>query len=476
MADCLDAALAAHWGPGELETRAILAARLDEVAAHVLEPTARLQATMWGLEVSCQALNVPAMHRHMRVLERLGEESSRAALFAASRRLMLDLLRGRTDTAGRLIEMAEIAGRRAGLADGWMVVESMRGYAALQTGDRETCARVGEECARFGEGEGVVVVSAEAAYLLAGAGRHDRAMMILTDILSALDDLPGDGNWLLTLQCALLAAVDVGHREVARTASRLLSRYQGRAVFNTGALAFHGVTDDPLARAAAMFGDEARAATLRADALSTYTRIGATWWRDRLAAALPEIAVAPRRVRLHVGGDGRWLIGPERAPVPVGPLRGFGYLQRLLAQPGTAVPALELASGGGATVLQSDLGPHADRHALAAYHSRLTEIDALLVRAENDADLGRLDRLHAEREALLAEVGAATGLGGRPRPTGSTGERARVAVTKAITSAIHRIAEADPRTGEHLVTTIRTGASCSYRPDPSDLIDWVLHR
>src|SRR5262249_10847661 len=61
LADCLDAALTVHWGPDDLDQRVALTAHLTEVAAHVLDPAARLQATMWNLEVACQALDVPAM-------------------------------------------------------------------------------------------------------------------------------------------------------------------------------------------------------------------------------------------------------------------------------------------------------------------------------------------------------------------------------------------------------------------------------
>ena len=68
------------------------------MAAHVLDPDARLQAHLWALQVACEALDLPTVHRQMRALERLGEESPRALFFAASRRLMLDLLRGRTDS------------------------------------------------------------------------------------------------------------------------------------------------------------------------------------------------------------------------------------------------------------------------------------------------------------------------------------------------------------------------------------------
>ena len=100
-------------GPRRPRRRRALAARLDEVAAHVLDPDARLQAHLWGLQVACESLDVQAIHRQMRALERLGEESPRALFFAASRRLMLDLLRGRTDTTARLIDDRR-SGRRAG--------------------------------------------------------------------------------------------------------------------------------------------------------------------------------------------------------------------------------------------------------------------------------------------------------------------------------------------------------------------------
>jgi len=61
----------------------MLAARLDEITAHLLDPSARLQAHLWGLQVSCDALDLLGIHRQMRALELLGEESPRALFFAA---------------------------------------------------------------------------------------------------------------------------------------------------------------------------------------------------------------------------------------------------------------------------------------------------------------------------------------------------------------------------------------------------------
>ncbi|HKR98726.1 MAG TPA: hypothetical protein VJU79_04350, partial [Candidatus Dormibacteraeota bacterium] len=57
-------------------------------------------------------------------------------------------------------------------------------------------------------------------------------------------------------------------------------------------------------------------------------------------------------------------------------------------------------------------------------------------------------------------------LGGRDRRTGAAAERARVNVTRALRSAVERIAEQDEALGHHLNTCVRTGAFCSYNPGP----------
>jgi hypothetical protein len=76
---------------------------------------------------------------------------------------------------------------------------------------------------------------------------------------------------------------------------------------------------------------------------------------------------------------------------------------------------------------------------------------------------------------LPDEVARATGLGGRPRTNaGSSHERARVAVRKAISTAIERIRAVDGEAGAHLRRQVRTGSSCSYERDDLDRLEWVL--
>ena len=75
---------------------------------------------------------------------------------------------------------------------------------------------------------------------------------------------------------------------------------------------------------------------------------------------------------------------------------------------------------------------------------------------------------------IAHELGAALGLGGRDRPTGSPSERARISATRAIRAAMARIAEQSPPLGAHFEATIRTGTYCAYVPDPRSPVTWQL--
>ncbi len=354
----------------------------------------------------------------------------------------------------------------------------MRTYAAAYAGDVAACADGVAEFERFGLAEGATVVCAEAAFLWTCADRPERARALVhTFHAPALDELPRDVNWLLTLQCALEAALAVADRDVVRDAARLLAPYEGRAVINAGAVMFHGVTDDTLARAAALLGEPATAERRRSRALATYERLGAHWWLRRLKASAPnrpETPAAPRRFRLHPAPGGLWLAGPAEAATPLRALRGFGYLGHLLRRPHQPVDVLDLVGANAGTVVQNGIGELVDRQALTAYRQRLRDLEQETAEAEEWADIGRLDALRAERDALLDEIARATGLGGRLRTAGDGRERARVAARKAISAAIERLATVDPALGRHLAAGIRTGLSCSYEPDPDNTVEWIL--
>jgi len=61
----------------------------------------------------------------------------------------------------------------------------------------------------------------------------------------------------------------------------------------------------------------------------------------------------------------------------------------------------------------------------------------------------------------------------RGSPIAASHERARLAVTKRIKSAIHTIHEHYPALGYHFSVSIKTGAQCIYIPDPQRPIVWT---
>jgi len=159
---------------------------------------------------------------------------------------------------------------------------------------------------------------------------------------------------------------------------------------------------------------------------------------------------------------------------------GLAHLTRLLATPGQELHALDLAApaaaGGGRPAITADSGggPVLDQQAKAAYRRRLQELADELAEAEAWDDSGRAARARAEWEALTAQLAAAVGLGGRDRTTGTSAERARVSVTKALRGTIRRIAEHNQAMGAHLDRNLRTGTFCAYVPDPATPVTWTL--
>jgi hypothetical protein len=459
LADALDAALASHWGPDDLERRRAWAVRLDDTVAHLPDPDARLQAQLWSLTVAWEVLDLPRMHRSMRAIELLADESPRAEFFAATRRFPLELLRGNLAVVPTLLRRAAAAAEQAVIPDAAVMQHGMRGYAAWFAGDAAGCAAEAPEFEEHAVSYGVATVRAEAALMWLGAGRLDKvAEMVGAFTPEVLDALPRDSDWLLTLQCVLEGALAIKELEVVAAAAGLLTPYAGRSVVNAGAVAWHGVTDDTLARAAALVGDPDTAARHEAAALATYERIGARWWRDRLRRALPGLVADDHRVvHLHEQAGGLWLVGRTGSTFVLPRMRGLLHLHRLLSEPGRDIQATALV--GGETVEQGGL-ELLDDEARRAYRARLEQLDP-----QRDDD---------ERRWLLEQLGAATGLAGRRRTTGSTEERARVSVRKAIVAALARIAEADPWLGRHLRDRIHTGTDCRYEPDPDHPVEWVL--
>jgi len=145
---------------------------------------------------------------------------------------------------------------------------------------------------------------------------------------------------------------------------------------------------------------------------------------------------------------------------------GMAHLAVLVANPRQEIPAADLAAGLAALSAAGEGGsahPVLDQAAIAEYRDRLRRLDAELDRLE-PGDPQRGSVVQAERDWLVAQLASASGFGGRVRSFPDQGERARVAVGKAIRRALARITEADATLGDHLRQTVHTGVRCSYWP------------
>ncbi|KAB1990706.1 ATP-binding protein [Streptomyces triticiradicis] len=170
-----------------------------------------------------------------------------------------------------------------------------------------------------------------------------------------------------------------------------------------------------------------------------------------------------------------WLLVYAGREVRLPDSKGLHDIAVLLGRPGTPVPAVDLAaSGAGAGDVGTggddlhppgDLGEVIDATARAAYRRRLRELEEEAEDADAGGDAARSCRIAEEKDALVRQLSAAYGIGGRVRRAGSPAERARTAVTARVRAAVRRVAAVHPELGRHLRAAVRTGTLCVYEPE-----------
>ena len=401
-----------------------------------------------------------------------------APLWRAMRAVMV----GQLDTARSWLAEAEAAGRIAGSANATMLVTSLRWWLHINTGElREQRSELQAAAGHFTH-DTDILVSIALSDALAGdldtaRGRIDR---IGTAELAALAD---ESEWLPMMAQLADALFLLGGHDVARWAYDALLPHRDRhAVDGIGAYG-HGSVERHLGKLAAVLGssDAARehfATALAANRVAGATLLVACTERDARHAGVFSVRGEPADPTPGAAfrRDGElWSLSWAGRTVRVKDSKGMRDIARLLAAPGAEVAALDLASPAGAGAVglpDGDLGELVDGTARAAYRARLAELDAELAEADEHADAGRSARATDEREALLAQLAAAYGLGGRSRRAGDQAERARSAVTWRIRDAVRRIEDVHPELGWHLRHSLRTGRFCSYRPERP--VDWQL--
>jgi AAA ATPase-like protein len=517
------------WGAQDPRDALADATEIVTAAQRAHEPETELDGRVLRLTHLLELADGPSAQRVLPGIDQLADSLRQPAarLVAQSRHSTMAALAGDFDSAAEFARQAYQAGHAVGLPDAgavyWGQLFAIWLHADLPARDEQLMEQLLRDLvarSHLSVAHAAALVQVDAVH-----GATEQASGRLDELISnGMGTLRPDMIyvWALTQLaggCTLLRAA----RHAARV-YQALAPYAGRAAVAAGAVTCSGSTDFYLAGLAALNGDTTAALQHYRAAVSCHRRLGAQPMLARtlhehalllqqrggpgdLAAAsaaltearaiatscgmtkllpiLDQPGTPPPATLTLTRDDDSWVIGYAGTRTRIPDSLGVRYLDLLVRNPGRELAALELvrltvaagavgAVGAVGTRLPADDlhdmsgaddGEVLDQQARDAYRQRLTDLGEELAEAEEWNDTERASRLRAEKDFLVRELAAATGLGGRARRLGSESERARVNVTRAIRSAISRIRHRAPDVAAYLDESVRTGTRCVYSPD-----------
>jgi tetratricopeptide (TPR) repeat protein len=471
---------AVNWGPGTAAERLTIVDELTELTRRTGDTDMRLygESLRW---VALLELGDPAYRTQLAHFTALAEadESDRWRSAAHIDRSVIATIQGRFDEAAADLDAAAeyIGGdliaaqmlrhlrwelefakgvQPEPIPDTWRSgfgvwhTDLLTGLAALRSGDLDEVRRVRE---RIG----------------ADADRYDawKSLLLRFQIEAAIAE--EDGETMARLREALEP-----HAEAWLV-----------AMWGTS---IHGPVGHWLGLLAAAMGDTDAARDHLAKAAEQSDRLEARPWAEASRRALAELgtptaATEPAATGAVFRRDGStWTLRYDGRTVHLPHTKGLADLHRLLQQPGIEVAAVELLAvplndteAGEAVAADARLGGDdlLDAEARARYRDHLEALDEQIDTAAALGDDARAAALDAERQALIDELKAATGLGGRSRRLGDNAERARKSVTNRIRNTLKKIEAVHPALARHLQGAVATGSACVYRAN-AEAPQWHL--
>jgi len=208
-----------------------------------------------------------------------------------------------------------------------------------------------------------------------------------------------------------------------------------------------------------------------------------------LSVSEPNAQVAAARNEFRREGQYWTIIFDGSLPMHLRDSKGINYVAHLLANPGREVHAIELAqidSGSATTPVGranfedeglhvshlGDAGEILDERAKTEYKARLNELEEEIADAESNNDPERLSQAIEQRDALTQQLTSAFGIGGRSRNAADPGERARKAVSGAITRSLKIFRREHTTLWHHVDSSLSMGIFFSYCPEHP--VSWKL--
>jgi hypothetical protein len=516
LADALSVAHHCLLGPEHVQRRQELAVELIKVSFRTGRRSDLLMGLLWQT-FDAYSAGDPHAGRHLGELrDQLAQQNHLAVAFVVSAiDVMLAIRAGRFDDAESLIRICAASGAAAGDIDhDWWSGAQLVTIRWYQGRLAELLAALRDQV----NSPDLSAVDNSAVAALAVAAALSGDLRTAASSLGALcgDDLarlPRSSSWLGTMNGIVETAALLGDAGVSDRAYELLRPYASLPMLGSLGITCFGSVHHALGVASLTSGhldravDHLQAAVQHNLALAHWPAAVAA--RQRLAQAyrrraqpadadgaraelqttaaeaaalgmpVPDEATAlgmPVPDEGASGGSGqradchrvgrKWRLAWRDRSVLMEDSIGLAHLAVLIANPRQEILAADLAAGLAALGAAGETGsahPVLDQAAIAEYRSRLKQLDARIER-QGQGDDEDQDAIRAERDWLVAQLAGAAGFGGRIRSFPDQGERARVAVGKAIRRALARITEADPILGDHLRQTVHTGVRCSYWP------------
>jgi hypothetical protein len=494
-------------GPGHGVVRRALA---EELIAQGLRTHRRVDALMGALWQTVDLFldGDPHAERRLRDLQGVLAEGDHLAVgyVVDAMDVMLNIRAGNLDEAESMAQVCAKRGATAGDIDavGW--------HAAQLVAIRWYQGRIGELVPALRELVHSPTLSAvdnsmfaALAVAAASAGDHRLATGALATLCGRdLASVPRSSSWLAMMNGIVEAAHLLSDADIAAQAYELLVPYAELPIVASLGVACFGSVQHALGVASLTMGDVERAAGHLNAAIRHNLALG--HWpavvvsRTRYAQALrarglPTDAAEARKQQtlaaaeadainmpmLRNGADEAaqriatcsrqgqtWRIDWDHRSVYIGHSVGMLHLAVLLNNPGKEIHSADLVTSldlvSSAKGARTSAQPMLDHTAIRQYRQRLSQLTTEIDELESMNDQERVARARIEYDWLVDQLSAAIGISGMARNFPDTGERARIAVGKAIRRALTRIEVADPDLADHLRRTIRTGIRCSYRP------------
>ncbi|MFC3491982.1 ATP-binding protein [Glycomyces rhizosphaerae] len=459
-----------NWGPGTAAGRQVIVEEIDEITRRSGDLDMRLFAASlrW---VAMLEQGDPAYRAQVDLFCALAEnsDSERWRSGADIDLAVIDIVQGRWDAAAARIDAA-FALTGDDLMNGHMM-RHLRWELAFARG--ETPEPIMDSWRTF---FGVWHTDLLSGLSALRRGDLDEARRAMSRVEAAAD--PHDAWISLLLRFEVELAAAEGDTEAIAALRERLEPHEGEWLVALWGTSIHGPISHWLGVLAAASGEPARASNHFAAAIEQAERFDAAPWAEAARTALAALAVTaepePKRDNTTAPGarfrrDGStWLLRYDGAMIHLPHTKGLADLHRLLQQPGIEVSAVDLLDpeGGEAVTADARLGGDdlLDAEARARYRDHLETLDEQIDTAAALGDDARATRLDAERQALIEQLKAATGLGGRSRRLGDNAERARKSVTNRIRNTLKKIEAVHPALAAHLHTAVATGSACVYRP------------